>query len=73
MTARNSTHKKKEFFFRGMDPGPTGQLVDFLGSEFQKSGPCHIVLHIKERPNNYLIIYSKHVFRSEKHFSVEKN
>ena len=32
----------------------TGQLVEFLGSELQSSGPCHIVLLIKIGPNNYL-------------------
>jgi hypothetical protein len=32
----------------------TGQLVEFLGREFQISGPCHIVLLIKIGPNNYL-------------------
>ena len=32
----------------------TGQLVEFLGSELQSSGPCHIVFLIKLGPNNYL-------------------
>ena len=30
-----------------------GQIVDFLGSELQRFGPCHIVFFIKKRPNNY--------------------
>jgi hypothetical protein len=29
----------------------TGQLVEFLGSDFQSSGPCHIVLLINRGPN----------------------
>jgi hypothetical protein len=32
----------------------TGQLVEFLGREFQISGPCHIVFLIKIGSNNYL-------------------
>jgi hypothetical protein len=32
----------------------TGQLVEFLGSDFQSSGPCHIVFLINKGPNNYL-------------------
>ena len=32
----------------------TGQLVEFLGSELQSSGPCHIVFFINKGPNNYL-------------------
>jgi hypothetical protein len=32
----------------------TGQLVEFLGRDFQKSGPFHIDLLIKIGPNNYL-------------------
>ena len=52
--------KKIKFEFRtlsGVGPylfGPTGQLVDFLGSEFQKYGSCHIVFFIKEGTNKYL-------------------
>ena len=32
----------------------TCQLVEFLGSELQSSGPCHIVFLIKLGPNNNL-------------------
>ena len=32
----------------------TCQLVEFLGWEFQSSGPCHIVFLIKLGPNNNL-------------------
>ncbi len=32
----------------------TGWLIEFLGWEFQSSGPCHIVFLIKIGPNNYL-------------------
>ena len=32
----------------------TDQLVEFLGREFQSSGPCHIDFLIKLGPNNYL-------------------
>jgi hypothetical protein len=32
----------------------TGQLVEFLGSDFQSSGPCHIVFFNDRGLNNYL-------------------
>ena len=41
----------------------TGQLVEFVGSEVQSSGPCHIVFLIKLGPNNYLKV--SNVDRSE--------
>ena len=41
----------------------TGQLVGFLGREFQSSGPCHIDFLIKIGPNNYLKV--SNVDRSE--------
>ena len=41
----------------------TGQLVGFLGREFQSSGPCHIDFLIKLGPNNYLKVTN--VDRSE--------
>ena len=41
----------------------TGQLVEFLGSELQSSGPCHIIFLIKLGPNNYLKV--SNVDRSE--------
>ena len=41
----------------------TGQLVGFLGSELQSSGPCHIDFLIKLGPNNYLKV--SNVDRSE--------
>jgi hypothetical protein len=30
----------------------TSQLVEFVGSEVQSSGPCHIIFLIKLGPNN---------------------
>ncbi len=41
----------------------TGQLVGFLGREFQSSGPCHIDFLIKLGPINYLKV--SNVDRSE--------
>ena len=41
----------------------TSQLVGFLGSVLQSSGPCHIVFLIKLGPNNYLKV--SNVDRSE--------
>jgi hypothetical protein len=31
----------------------TGQLVEFLGRDFQSSGPCYKVFFINKSPNNY--------------------
>ena len=41
----------------------TSQLVEFVGSELQSSGPCLIVFLIKLGPNNYLKV--SNVDRSE--------
>ncbi len=41
----------------------TGQLVEFVGRDFQSSGPCHIDCLIKLGPNNYLKV--SNVDRSE--------
>jgi hypothetical protein len=32
----------------------TSQLFEFLGSELQRSGSCHIVFFINKGPNSYL-------------------
>ena len=48
----------------------TSQLVEFLGSELQSSGPCHIVFLIKLGPNNYLKV--SNVDRNEPpHYQTE--
>ncbi len=41
----------------------TSQLVEFVGSELQSSGPCNIDFLIKIGPNNYLKV--SNVDRSE--------
>ena len=41
----------------------TSQLVEFVASEVQSSGPCHIIILIKLGPNNYLKV--SNVERSE--------
>jgi hypothetical protein len=41
----------------------TSQLVEFVGSELQSSGPCHIIFLIKLGPKNYLQV--SNVDRSE--------
>ncbi len=41
----------------------TSQLVEFVGSELQSSGPCHINFLIELGPNNYLKV--SNVDRSE--------